>query len=758
MQIKEIVNRDRVNLQNCESEPIHIPGSIQPHGILLAVNPHSFVIDYCSNNVADYLQMQPADILGKPLSEVLGDIEAQQVSTYISANIDATAHPHIITYKGVQYNTVIYRSGDVLIFELEPFPDGSLRLPDLYKQTRRFVNFMQDAGSLVQLSQNVADEIKSITGYDRVMIYRFDKEYNGEVIAEAVNEDLEPFLGLNYPHTDIPAQARQLYLTNLLRIIVDVNYTPVPIVTHRQNAGSADIDLSNSILRSVSPIHVQYLHNMGVGGTLTISLIHDKKLWGLVACHHYSPKNIPYYTRLASLLQGHFLTSQIKVREVAEEFALSQVIDDRLQQLLKLVAKSAIRVAEPEQMDAIMRLTNATGVALTVSGHTYIAGNVPAQANLQKLLQWLHKNADVGHYQTNNLSKDYLEGTAIADVAAGVLFQSLGNIDKDSIVWFRQEVEKSINWAGDPAKAIEKDEKGLSPRKSFALWKETVKLHSIEWRKPELNAAATFAGAMQKQLHVYYLTHQETKYRTLSEKLQLANNELANINWISTHDLKEPLRKIRIFASRILADEVSDSVRDNITRMQNAAVRMQALIDDILSYSKLSDMSQAFKPVDIGEVLKDVVKEAEDEINERKVQISVGELCTVNGIPFQLHQLFTNLIGNAIKYSKPGITTIIQVSCHEVKGDAHADLNPQQEYYKIAVQDNGIGFQPKYNEQIFQVFQKLNSSSQYTGTGIGLAICKKIAENHMGAIEAVGEEGSGALFNVYLPKETPFNK
>jgi light-regulated signal transduction histidine kinase (bacteriophytochrome) len=752
MQIRDIVNRDIVNLQNCENEPIHIPGSIQPHGILLALNPNSYVIEYCSSNVSNYFDILPAKVLNKPLHSLLGDEQAGKIIDYVNANLSFEAHPHVVNHNGTAYNTIIYKCNNLLVLELEPFPDGGLALPDLYTQTSRFVNFLQHASSLVELCQNVADEIKSITGYDRVMVYRFDKEYNGEVIAEAVNNNLEPFLGLNYPHTDIPAQARQLYLSNLLRMIVDVNYQPVPIVTLQQSADNTHIDLSKSVLRSVSPIHIQYLQNMGVGGTLTISLIHDKKLWGLIACHHYSPKHVPYYTRLAALLQGHFLTSQIKVREVAEDYTLAQVIDDRLQQLLKKIGKGNVRMVEQEHLEQIQRLANADGVAIIINSKIYTAGEVPSTADITSLSDWLHTNSVLGQYKTSCLSAEYEGGKEITDVAAGIVFQSLGTVDKDSIIWFRQEVEKSINWAGDPTKAIEKDEKGLSPRKSFALWKETVKFNSIDWNRAELNAATVFASALQKQLHVYYLTAQENKYRTLSEKLQVANNELANINWISTHDLKEPLRKIRIFASRVLAEDINDSVRDSVTRMQNSAIRMQSLIEDILSYSKLGNMQSAFVRVDVSAMLHEIKNELYEELSERNVSLSIDNLCEANGIPFQLHQLFTNLISNAIKFSKPGNAATISVTCHEVSGSGIADLVPGNEYYRITVADNGIGFDAAHNESIFQLFKRLNAANDYTGTGIGLAICKKIAENHNGTIVALGKHNVGATFHVYLPK------
>jgi len=754
MDIRNIVNRDIVNLQNCESEPIHIPGSIQPHGILIAFNQVDNTVSFCSANTNQYLSLQPQQVLGKTLAGLFGENEAQKIEHYLAVEQSGNANPHIINFDGVEYNTVVTRSNSTIVLELEPFPDGSLKLPDLYRQTKRFVGFLQTANSLVELSQNIANDIKHITGYDRVMIYRFDKDYNGEVIAESCNDNLEPFLGLNYPHTDIPPQARQLYLSNQMRIIVDVNYKPVPVVTTNTTADNSSLDLSNAVLRSVSPIHIQYLQNMGVGGTLTISLIHDNRLWGLVACHHYSAKNVPYYTRLAALLQGHFLTSQIKVREVADEYALSQIIEERLQNLIKVIGKGANKIVEAEQLEYVKGLTNATGLAIIISGKVYCTGATPNIKEITALADWLNTNQEYGQLATSYLASVYSRGEAIAENAAGVIYHSLGAVEKDCIIWFRQEVEKSINWAGDPAKAVVKDANGLSPRKSFQLWKETVKMHSPDWRKAELNAAASFANALQKQLHVYHLSTQENKYRTLSEKLQVANNELANINWISTHDLKEPLRKISIFASRILRDEgLDENVKDSVGRMQKAALRMQALIEDILSYSRVNDMQNAFEDVDLQKVVADILNEYEEEITERKAVFSISILPVVKGIPFQLQQLFTNVIGNALKFIGPGKVPDIQITCSKIRGSKSGvnELANETEYYKLSVTDNGIGFDAKYSNQIFQVFQRLNNTVEYNGTGIGLAICKKIAENHSGTITAEGEHGKGATFNIYLP-------
>ena len=276
MNIRDIVNRDIVNLTNCEQEPIHIPGSIQPHGFLLGLKNNSLIIDYCSGNIAQYISISYSQLLGKSFSEVFGEQAQESFFDYVSQNLMLSSSLLKLTLAGNEFLCTLHKSSDTYILEAEPISVDEKNASESYNQTSQFFSYMHDTHSLKELCQLVADGTRDITGYDRVMIYRFDKDYNGEVYAESKREDLEPFLGLHYPHTDIPAQARQLYMQNLLRIITDIDYTPVPVYTIDDTANK-NLDLSLSILRSTSPIHVQYLHNMGVGATLTISLIHQKR-------------------------------------------------------------------------------------------------------------------------------------------------------------------------------------------------------------------------------------------------------------------------------------------------------------------------------------------------------------------------------------------------------------------------------------------------------------------------------------------------
>lgn len=762
MNIKDIVNRDIVNLTNCESEPIHIPGTIQPHGFLLGIKKGVSKIDFCSANSADFIGLRPEQLLGKLIPEIFPEEQAAAFMHYANDEVIDSAKPFVFTLYGTSYNTTVHQSGENVILELEPFPDGTLNLPNLYNQTRNFVSIMEKSSHLLELCQDIANETRAITGYDRVMIYRFDPDYNGEVIAESKREDLVSFSGQKYPHTDIPVQARELYIRNPMRMIADINYTPVPLLTidDSPEKGNHSLDLSLSILRSVSPIHIEYLKNMGVGATLTISLLLNHKLWGLIACHHYSPKILPHYTRLSALLQGHFLTSQIAVREVAEEFEIGEEVDRALVSSLTLLHENENFIEACHQSPYLLQLANATGAAIFYNGQVYTNGLVPDDDELIRLFDFLSLHYPSKELDTNRLISIYPEARNISKYAAGVIYHSMGSGNGDGVLWLRQEEIETINWAGNPDKAVLPNEDGvrLSPRKSFELWKEIVKDKSLPWKKSEINAASSFSYALQKHVNFQVIRAQEDKNRILNEELQVANKELANLNWISTHDLKEPLRKIQMFASKVLDREdpdLSAQVKDSVERMRFAAEKMQLLIEDILTYSKAGSMEKVFKYTDLNLILSNVRAELQETIDEKKAVIHAATLPSLRIIPFQVHQLFINLISNAIKFVGPETQPEVRITVETTSGeDIRADKAiAGKTYHHIIFADNGIGFDEEYRERIFDVFQRLHPAHKYPGTGIGLAICKKIMENHQGFIMADSEPGKGSAFSIFFPTE-----
>jgi chemotaxis family two-component system sensor kinase Cph1 len=765
MNIKDIVNREVVNLTNCESEPIHIPGSIQPQGFLLGIIEDTQLIDYCSANCEDFIGLSPDKVLGRTLADIFQKDQSEKFDYYWKHDKNNQVTPFVFLLGDLRFNTSVNSSGSILILEFEPIPDGGLDASDLYLQTRSFVSILQKNSFLPELCQDIADETRAITGYDRVMIYRFDEEYNGEVIAESKREDLNSFSGQKYPHTDIPVQARELYIRNPLRVIFNVNYQPVPLLTLNDSVEKSNksLDLSLSILRSVSPIHIEYLKNMGVGATLTISLLNNNKLWGLIACHHYSLKLLPHHTRLSALLQGHFLTSQIAVREVAEEFEISQGTDKSLLESLTLLHENEDFIESFYNSPSLLKLANASGFAIYYKGKLFKSGHVPATEELVPLLKTLSERYQDSDLHTEQLIDILPDQEHLSRFASGIIYHSIAGATPDGIIWLRPERRETINWAGNPHKAVVHNEDGgvrLSPRKSFELWLEEVKNKSDKWRKSEINASSSFAYALQKFINLRYVRSQESKNRVLNDELKAANKELANLNWISTHDLKEPLRKIQIFASKVLDHEnpdLSAQVKDSVERMRFAAEKMQLLIEDILTYSKTGNMEKVYENVDMNTVLDKVLVELAENIEEKNAVITFGDLPVLSIIPFQVHQLFINLISNALKFSKDNVAPVINIEVETVRNEQIPvdKLPATSEFYEICFRDNGIGFEKEYENRIFDVFQRLHPTHKYPGTGIGLAICKKIMENHAGFITADSELGKGSRFRLFFPKGDP---
>lgn len=749
MKIKDIVNRDIVNLTNCEFEPIHIPGSIQPHGFLLGINTDSWKVDFCSGNIQDYIPSSHQAVLGNVFKAVFGEKQESQVRDYITRNLLLSSTPLKLELLGSYFLCTIHQSNQTYILEAEPSEENSKKLADVYDQTSQFLSYMNATHTLKELCEMVVKGTREITGYDRVMVYRFDKDYNGEVFAESVREDLEPFLGLHYPHTDIPSQARALYMQNLLRLIVDIDYTPVPLYTVDDGDASKNLDLSLSILRSTSPIHVKYLQNMGVGATLTISLIHKNKLWGLIACHHYSEKNLTPEIRLAAQLQGHFITSQIDIRQSNEEYEVARKSNIALEKLnaINLPAKEDTFHIVAQNKN-LLEICNASGVAIVFNNTIYKNGLTPDDNNINKMIKWLSVFTTADSFSTEKLLDFLPEADDYCEEASGILYHSLSIDSNDCIIWFRPESLTEINWAGDPNKAIIKDVNGLYPRNSFKLYREIVKCQSKLWLQPELNAGANYAHTLQKQFNLLIISQEEEKYRKLSELLKETNSELENINWISTHDLQEPLRKIQMLSSRLLGKEdeqFSETVINSVQRMNNSAQRMQTLLIDILKYTKIQHIDDSLEMVKPEDVLGEVLSDLSEHINERKAIISIEEMPLINGIPFLMKQLFSNLIQNSLKYSFPDkipIVTIKSLGIHELNS------NPFQ---VLEFSDNGIGFEQQFAENIFNIFSRLHTQEQYNGSGVGLALCKKIMQVHKGSILAEGIENQGAKFKLYFP-------
>lgn len=486
-----------VDLANCEDEPIHVPGAIQPHGVLLALDPATHEIAVVSANCGEQLGVPAVEARGRSLVDLLGDEVATEVRRRWTES--AFSEPLIVhlptelagSLAGVEVDITLHRSGDRLVIEVESL--GRPRSVLLgYQSARAAMGRLAARTTVRDLAEQLAREVGEMTGFDRVMVYRFDRDWNGEVIAEERRPDLNPFLGLHYPASDIPAQARRLYTVNWTRLIADVDYEPVPLHPVLDPATGAPLDLSYSTLRSVSPIHLEYLRNMGVTASMSISLVLDGELWGLIACHHYSGPHRPSQdARAAVEFLGQVASQQIaeRARSDARERALQRA--SILGRISGRAAASNDSVLDTLLEDPeLLGLMDASGAVLCFDGRIRTVGTVPGRAAATLVAERLLGPEDGSVGYADRLA-DLVPDLPGEDLPAGAL--AVGTLPDRWLVWFRPEMEHTVDWGGDPHnKELAATEDGtirLSPRKSFEKWREVVSGRSRPWDEEDADTA-----------------------------------------------------------------------------------------------------------------------------------------------------------------------------------------------------------------------------------------------------------------------------
>lgn len=750
--MKDISYTKYSTLENCESEPLSFLGSIQPFGVLIVYNFQNDLVAFCSKNITTELGFSLENILGinyKSLKNLLGiSLDVKQLLQNKSNNNLSSSN---LRLNNNDYSLTIRRMDSHLLFEFEHLPDGVEAQHDFYLRTNDFINKINQAESFYEFSTSVADEIRRIIGYDRVMIYRFDPDFNGEVYAESKNDDLRPFLGLNYPHSDIPSQARELYKKQSIRMIPDVNYIPTPIIALNDESSHQDLDISKCILRSVSPIHIKYLKNMGVSATLTISIMINEQLWGMIACHNYSPKKVLLYNRTSALMQSEFYAAQIHRWERSEEYNKVQEKEHIYQTILEDVLRSGNIFESVSSTPYFLGLTDATGGAILRDGKVHTCGETPDVDFIRRIQEYMKSNGE--RVFLSNTFSDYLkEADRYKKIASGVLYFSLHKESDSAVMWFRKQLSGGKKWGGNPNEQTEKL-KILTPRSSFKTWEEDVKGKSAKWFAHEIQAGLRLGNYLEREIYIKNLKSQKAQLEKITSELKSKNEELSQFNWISSHDMKEPLRKIRLFIDQIEMEEheLSETQKNYFSRIDKAADRMQQLINDLLNYAKLND-EEIFERKSLKLVIDEVVDSVKS-FEDETLTFDIGELPKVNIIDFQIAQLFSNLISNSIKFKHPEREVSVRIRNEQ---PTQVELNQfgfeKDDCVKIVYSDNGIGFSSEYNERIFEVFQRLHDTNKFEGTGIGLAICKKIVETHNGYIQAKGKEGEGVVFEMFLRK------
>jgi light-regulated signal transduction histidine kinase (bacteriophytochrome) len=492
-----VPDQPQVDLTNCDREPIHQLGTIQPIGFLIAVTT-DWLIARASANVRDFIGREPTDLFGNPLAEFFLPKAIHDLRNRVGMLRGADAVERLFSCELVKdgyFDIMVHFADGHIILEAEP---GDDQVSDTTGTVKSLIARLDQAPDLNSFFREGARQVRALLGFDRVMVYKFDADGSGEVIAEACKSGIGTFKGLHYPASDIPQQARLLYKRNLLRVITDVNATPVAIVPQLDGVGRP-LDLSLSMLRFVSGIHIEYLKNMGVQASLSISIMVEGELWGLFACHHYAARCPSFQARAVSELFAQMFAMRLESRQRREIVEYERRARDISDQLLGAVASDETLLKDPDWLaDILTNAIPADGVGVWINGSYAFSGTTPPTELFRKIVRALNGTAAGKVFATDQVST-LLKGTEEhAATCAGLLAIPISRSPRDYVVLFRSELVRSVRWGGDPHKPVQYGPNGprLTPRESFAEWKELVEGRSKPFTTSEIRVAETLRATL----------------------------------------------------------------------------------------------------------------------------------------------------------------------------------------------------------------------------------------------------------------------
>jgi len=577
-----------VDLTNCEREPIHLLGNVQGYGCLVSTSS-DLMINHLSANCADMLGLDPEAVVGQRLVDLLPEATVHDLRTKLQMCGAGAEVARLFSYDvlkdGTQFDVSIHISGPSCIFEFEPKVVESDR--DDLAMVQPLIARVRRAKTVEEATQEAALAMRVLSGFDRVMVYRFAPDESGEVIAEKCASDMEPYLGLRYPASDIPKQARALYKRSLLRLIADVDGDVSPLVP-QQNANGDPLDLSMSVTRAVSPIHLEYLRNMGVASSMSVSILKDGELWGLFACHHRTAHYVDYERRTAIELFAQFFSyelTQLVEAKIRDTERSSRALHDRL--MVRLSSDSDLVDSFEVVAEELASIVPSDGVAVFSNGRYAAQGAAPTREEFQGLARFLN-TAPMGQvFATNNLMSVYPAADAISDRVAGLLTIPISRTPRDYIVFCRREIARSVRWGGNPNKPVEVGPNGirLTPRKSFDAWTELVRGMCEPWTNIELRAAeALRISLIEIVLKLADEANQQRRAASEKQELLIAelNHRVRNIlNLIQglVSQSKSDASNIEAYTA-VLDGRIQSLARahDQLTKQEWAAASLRNLI------------------------------------------------------------------------------------------------------------------------------------------------------------------------------------
>lgn len=732
-------------LTNCDREPIHIPGSIQPHGCLMAIDRGSLRISHVSENALEFLGSSADQLLDRPITRQFPWLSDALTALAVRQEGDKY-HRVCPELPGERLVATLHHCDQQCLVEWENDPIGvGGSQTDLIRNL-----FATMSGIGLQAAYDlIVNEIQQYTGFDRVMLYQFLEDGHGTVVAEARDPSAESFLGLHYPASDIPKPARRLYELNWIRMLADLNAEPVPILAAAD--GRPPLNMTYANLRSISPIHIEYLQNMKIGASMSISVMEGERLWGLIACHHQSSKHVPLAVRSCCELSGSVLSTYLTSRR-QQDFLRRQVdISSAISQQMTIInntddLESGLERSAP----SLCQLLGADGMIWHTSAGRIQWGVVPEAPEWASIQQALEDRPSEPLSFTDQIGAWRRLPLGKPQRCAGLLVVRLGRRAAGTLAFFRQPYRSTVMWAGNPDKSVTDESGRLTPRKSFAAWRQSVEGKSRPWTDNDLETANSLRSHLQT-----VIVEQNARLQRVNQELQRLNTDLDAFAFAASHDLRDPLRglqryvtKLEQSVSRPEGKPLPAQLQATINGTRRLIERMQDLLEGLLRFSRAGSSQLCYESF----LLSDAVEQARDllfaGVEPPEVEIRIPEDGQILGDFACVREILGNLISNGIKYNDRVPKTITL----GVRPISNSPLSSRRSTTQVAiyVSDNGIGIPPQHLSNVFRIFTRLHGQDKYGGgSGAGLTIVRRLVERHGGRI--IAESGNdGTTFHFCL--------
>ncbi|WP_080780189.1 ATP-binding protein [Chryseobacterium phocaeense] len=712
-----------MNFIECHEEPIHIPGYIQSFGYLIGIDAESHSITFFSRNITDLFKIENAEPLFNrqlmDFSEVFRPVMDSDLYVSLKSFTKRENETHFdkIFVDGKEYHFSVFRGGKYIFLEFEAVQENPNK-----RISNKYDNFY-----VIDNEQDIWEQLlgtlAKIVNYDRMMVYKFMMDGSGKVIAERRSDNMDSYLGLHYPESDIPRQARELYLKKRKRIFSNVYAETVPLMSRTEE----NIDLTFVASRGMSPVHGQYIKNSGASSSFSISIILDNHLWGLVTCQNSEPKHIDLEDRVQAGIFTALASNAYSSFKSKKELNYRLELNEKAAQLkAEFLKHNHLFDSLAENKEKLRKLPEADGLVIISENDRVSSGNVPDREMIDRIAHWAPEQTEESIYMNRSFLKDFGQELNLDETAAGIIIYFIERSKKEMLIWFRREFDEHINWAGNPEKNIDvllqngEEKHIVSPRTSFHIFTESIKGNSKRWNSRDISSVKAVRDVILETSHKQY-----NAIKSLNNELRKVNEELDSFSYTISHDLGTPLTVMKLNAQMLLSNfEETEKNKNKLSSIIEEIDNMAEMMHDVLQLSRAKYSEIELERLQPSQTLLKISENAKITFESQKTEIIIGECPDVLADKTMLHQVFLNIINNAVKYSSYQDEPKVKIWGGEEEGSI---------VYRIS--DNGIGIPEEEKHKMFKIFNRMDNAKKFKGNGVGLSIVHRIMQRIGGNVD-----------------------